>query len=334
MSDIRFDVTLEEKTTPTPSVGYTPFEDSQYFSNGDLLADGLSDATFINSANATIEGFTYNVVTDPDTFSVTGEGVFDKMMDTANKHIKAQFDAGRIRGENYADAYLALYNATLGAAIQFVLQRDLQMQQVLNAKAQRELIKNQILTEAASRASEKEKRKLYERQRKGFDDTFKSQFLKQVMDSWSIYSTVAANDETFVPPVSIISGDNVNNILKHVAKDLLIGFEDKDNDPLTPPTEEKNFWAPQLKSKDVTYSAGSTATFYMDDAVSFEKGSEIQSNEITPITAKLGSKDGSNTIEIPISPDSYTFTVPNVIVFTEEHSIKLIKAAIVSIYSA
>lgn len=64
------------------------------------------------------EVLTRNVKVDTMEYTVTGDGLFDILMDTATKHIKAQFDANRIRQEDYANAYLEIYKVTLQAALQ------------------------------------------------------------------------------------------------------------------------------------------------------------------------------------------------------------------------
>lgn len=61
---------------------------------------------------------TNNVEVDESTFTVSGEGLFDRLMETATKHLQVQFDANRIRQEDYAQAYIDIYKATLQAALQ------------------------------------------------------------------------------------------------------------------------------------------------------------------------------------------------------------------------
>ena len=52
-----------------------------------------------------IKEFTDEVTVSPNN-EVSGIGIFDVLMDTATKHITAQFGAGRIKGEDYATAYI------------------------------------------------------------------------------------------------------------------------------------------------------------------------------------------------------------------------------------
>ena len=125
------------------------------------MADGL--------LHIDAKDFTNNVNTNTE-FEVTGTGIFDIFMDTATKHLTAQFDAGRIRGEDYATAYMQVYSVTLQAALQAWLQKD--------------LIEAQI-------ASEKAKGKLYNRQIEGFDEDYKHKILRICMDAWAVGFSVS-----------------------------------------------------------------------------------------------------------------------------------------------
>lgn len=123
-----------------------------------------------------IEEFTKNVQTTPQ-FTVTGEGIFDTLMDTATKHITAQYQASRIRGEDYATAYIQIYQTTLQAALQIWLQKGI-------AEAQLKLLEKQIDAEDA-------KKDLYQRQIQGLDEDYKYKVLKACLDSWAVGFSVA-----------------------------------------------------------------------------------------------------------------------------------------------
>lgn len=120
--------------------------------------------------------FTRNVVKQPD-HTVTGDGIIDILMMTATKHLEAQFEGNRIRKEDYATAYVQLYQATLQAAMQAWLQKGI-------AEKQLELLAEQVKAEQA-------KRDLYRRQIEGFDEDYKQKLLKIMMDSWAVGFSVA-----------------------------------------------------------------------------------------------------------------------------------------------
>ena len=112
--------------------------------------------------------------------SVTGTGIFDKLMATVAAQLQAEFKADRITQTDYGQVYVSALNNTLGQAIQFLLTKDqaalqaatlaaqyekialekdileLQKQQLTlqlaQLKQQTLLIQSQILTDAAQRA--------------------------------------------------------------------------------------------------------------------------------------------------------------------------------------
>ncbi len=51
------------------------------------------------------KGFTDNVATDCE-YKVTGDGIFDDMMETFTAHVKAQYASGAISNVDFATVYL------------------------------------------------------------------------------------------------------------------------------------------------------------------------------------------------------------------------------------
>ena len=139
-----------------------------------------------------VEEFTDNVTTEniadeggfKEDLVVKGDGIFDVLMNTATSHLKAQFDSNRLRDEDYATAYIQVYQATLQAALQIWLQKGVADKQVELLDKQGELLDAQV-------ASEESKRNLYRRQIEGFDEDYKQKILKIMMDSWAVGFSVA-----------------------------------------------------------------------------------------------------------------------------------------------
>ena len=130
--------------------------------------------------SVTLPDITPVTVDDITQGSVTGTGIFDKLMATVAAQLKAEFQADRITKSDYGQVYVSALNNTLGQAIQFLLTKDqaalqaatlaaqyekialekdileLQKQQLTLQLAQLEqqtlLIQSQILTDAAQRA--------------------------------------------------------------------------------------------------------------------------------------------------------------------------------------
>ena len=156
------------------------------------MADG--DLVYID-----VKEFTDNVTTNSD-FEVTGTGIFDALMDTATKHLAAQLNANRLRGEDYATAYIQVYTATLQAALTAWLQKGI-------AEKQLELLEAQV-------KSEESKRGLYRRQIEGFDEDYKQKILKICMDSWAVGFSVARDsfEASGIPaPMQKVTIDSLYN---------------------------------------------------------------------------------------------------------------------------
>jgi len=144
--------------------------------------------TAITSTSTSIQftDFTRNVATNTDSV-VTGDGVFDDMMETVNAHIDAQYKLGRITGGDYAQVYLGAMQSAMAEAMKFVLQRQIAEEQT---------------------DSEAAKTKLIERQTKGFDDDAKNKLLKQQLDSWSVAYSVAKDAQSIPDAIKVNSIDS------------------------------------------------------------------------------------------------------------------------------
>lgn len=176
---------------------------------------------------ADITEFTANVERDNIEYIVSGEGVFDTLMETATEHLKAQFEGNRIREEDYAAAYIEIYKATLQAALQAWLQKrateadvlakladiPLKEKQLEAAQAEIELkqaelplkeeqlklLKEQLKLLQAQAETEKGKAALYMRQIESFDESYKEKLLKIMLDTWGIGFSVASDAFKTVP---------------------------------------------------------------------------------------------------------------------------------------
>lgn len=82
---------------------------------------------------------------DLSTATVDGTGVFDVLMRAQKAHLDEEFTKGRMKGAEYAQAYLGGLQATLQAATQFLLERDKAAQAAALTEAQTRLVEQQIL---------------------------------------------------------------------------------------------------------------------------------------------------------------------------------------------
>lgn len=101
-------------------------------------------ATVITFPYTDIKNFTDNVNIEDLDYSVTGDGIFDTLMETGTKHLKAQFEANRIREEDYANAYIELYKYTLQIAADIYLKRGQIEAEIERIKAETDKTKAEV----------------------------------------------------------------------------------------------------------------------------------------------------------------------------------------------
>lgn len=63
-------------------------------------------------------------IEDLTTGAINGTGAFDKLMASVKQHLQAEYEIGRITGNEYTKAYIEMSNAALQTALQFVLGRE------------------------------------------------------------------------------------------------------------------------------------------------------------------------------------------------------------------
>lgn len=146
--------------------------------------------------------------------SISGSGMFDKLMEAATNHIEKQLTDNRITSENYGTVYLGTMQTVIAESIGFALQRA-------QLKAKLEIDDNaafdDLLLKEVQRKVYNNQAALYDRQRAGFDDDAKQKLLKTVLDSWSVaYST--APDAAAIPDA--VTRTNLDAMTKNAMNSL------------------------------------------------------------------------------------------------------------------
>jgi hypothetical protein len=180
-----------------------------------------------------ISDITSNVTTSPS-YDVTGDGYFDDVMETINTHLKAQFNAGRITGDNYAKSYVALAQNALNQTIQFGLTKrsaelradglnedvlkkqedyavqtgtDVRQAKIETALAQRDKVENEALY-IAEQKTQLTASVGYNNKIKALDSladtygTFGAGGLTMSSDMWNTYFTIVADLSGATAPTS------------------------------------------------------------------------------------------------------------------------------------
>lgn len=86
--------------------------------------------------------------------AVGGNGVFDALMTTYSLHIREEYDKGRITGNDYTKAYIALAENAMSQAVAFLLGKDQAFWQAQMAQVQAFTARVQLETAKVALASE------------------------------------------------------------------------------------------------------------------------------------------------------------------------------------
>ena len=100
-----------------------------------------------------------------NTFTWEGTAVFDVLVRIVNENLKIQYDAGRIKATDYAEAYIAGLQTCLTESMKYIMQKD-------------NLIKDEALKQANI--------DLLNRQKDGFDDNKHQKLFEAQMNAWAL----------------------------------------------------------------------------------------------------------------------------------------------------
>ena len=100
-----------------------------------------------------------------NTHTWQGTAVFDVLVRIVNENLKIQYDAGRIKATDYAEAYIAGLQSCIAESMKYIMQKD-------------NLIKDEDLKQANI--------DLLNRQREGFDDNKHQKLFEAQMNAWAL----------------------------------------------------------------------------------------------------------------------------------------------------
>jgi len=130
---------------------------------------------------------------------------YDDLANKVKTDLDEQFTLGRLTGSDYANVYATLMNTILQLAFQTPEKEQqiaLQQQQVINAQAQEELIKEQ--TQVASK------------QVKSFDQNIQLKLFKAQMDTWGVmFGSGMLTDKP-----NIITNDQVSSLYQQIKNSI------------------------------------------------------------------------------------------------------------------
>ena len=100
-----------------------------------------------------------------NTYTWEGTAVFDVLVHIVNENLKIQYDEGRIKATDYAQAYIGGLQTCLTESMKYIMQKD-------------NLIKDEDLKQANI--------DLLNRQKEGFDDNKHQKLFEAQMNAWAL----------------------------------------------------------------------------------------------------------------------------------------------------
>lgn len=145
---------------------------------------------------------------------ITGDGLFDDLMEANTAHLDAQFQLGRITGTDYATVYLGALQSAMRQAVAFLIGRDKTNAEVdlLSQKCVTEFGQTEQSTKVAPATSSILGRQglLSVEQAKGFKWNADQKYLKTILDAWSINTSTAGVAATQVDALNPTGVSSVN----------------------------------------------------------------------------------------------------------------------------
>ena len=122
-----------------------------------------------------------------NTYTWEGTAVFDVLVRIVNENLKIQYDAGRIKATDYAQAYIGGLQTCVTESMKYIMQKD-------------NLIKDEDLKQANI--------DLLNRQKEGFDDNKHQKLFEAQMNAWALMFSSGL----LTTQPSIISNDSASSL--------------------------------------------------------------------------------------------------------------------------
>jgi hypothetical protein len=146
------------------------------------------------------------LISDITTGAVDGSGIFDKLMQAGEIHLKREFDTNRITGKEYSTVYLGMMQSAMAQAIQFLSaskQADLLAQKKVTELTQ---------TEDATGGTIGKQQALITAQTNGFARDAEQKLAKIFSDVYAINRSALGSSATI--PTALEDPDIANVMIK------------------------------------------------------------------------------------------------------------------------
>ena len=184
------------------------------------MAINLADLTNGKTVTKQVDGI--------NTYAWQGTAVFDVLVRMVNENLKIQYDEGRIKATDYAEAYIAGLQTCITEAMKFIMQKDIANEEARLKAAQANAVPLQTakeidLKQAQIHVANEEKRlksaqanaypeqaikdallkqaqiDLYTRQNEGFDDNKRQKLFDSSVNGWALAYSSGILDKATIP---------------------------------------------------------------------------------------------------------------------------------------
>jgi len=162
-----------------------------------------------------ISDLTSNLATNDGV--VTGDGVFDDLMEAINTQLKNQYDLGRITGTDYANVYLGALQSAIQQSVAFSLGQEKTNAEVA-VLAQKEITEFAQTHQTTKIDPDPDsllgkQANLYAEQAKGFKWNADQKYLDTILKAWQMNVNTAGIPSTGVDALNATGTTNINTVI-------------------------------------------------------------------------------------------------------------------------
>lgn len=181
--------------------------------NFDITLPDLSGDQFkipVPSTEGIFAPITKITTNDLTTRQVGGQGVFDALMDGFKAHLQKEYDSNRISGAEYTKAYIALAEAAMANATQFLLGKDQAYWQAVTAQIQAQQAQVAIVTARIALETAKVQLKTVAIEAGNAEATFALTKIKLATEDTQ-YATLIYNLDNILPLQKTLAAEQVES---------------------------------------------------------------------------------------------------------------------------
>ena len=143
-----------------------------------------------------------------NTHTWEGSAIFDVLVRIVNENLKIQYDEGRIKATDYAEAYIGGLQTCITEAMKFIMQKDNLIKDEAVKQANIGVLTKQAENLTKDIAVKDANIALLNRQKEGFDDNKHQKLFEAQMNAWALMFSSGL----LTTQPSIISNDSASSL--------------------------------------------------------------------------------------------------------------------------